>query len=118
MLGWRGGKKATNQDVQRNDRYAGKPLLILLENYVLDCIGELPLDKQAGLREIVKRVYGGGDNWKATLRDTLRLGESIDNSFREMWAKNQQIAKQANQTLTPEQFARMVVDQNFSELIQ
>ena len=34
-----------------------------------------------------------------------------------MWLKNQQIATQENQTLLPEDFARMVVDDNFSTLI-
>jgi hypothetical protein len=50
-------------------RYAGRPLLIVLENYVLDCIGEMPPDKQALVRSVVQRVWGGGDDWKATVRD-------------------------------------------------
>jgi hypothetical protein len=30
------------------ERYAGKPLLVLLENFVLHSIGELPPDKNGG----------------------------------------------------------------------
>jgi hypothetical protein len=45
------------------ERYKGRPLLIILENYVLDCIGELPPDKQALARSTVQRVFGGGDDW-------------------------------------------------------
>jgi hypothetical protein len=41
----------------QNDRYAGRPLLILLENYVLSCIGQLPVDKEAGLLSITQRVF-------------------------------------------------------------
>ena len=44
------------------ERYAVRPLLIILENYILDCIGELPPPRQAGLRAIVQRVFGGGDD--------------------------------------------------------
>jgi hypothetical protein len=49
-------------------RYEGKPLLMLLESYILDCIGQLPAEKEAGLPPIVQRLYGGGEDWKATLR--------------------------------------------------
>jgi hypothetical protein len=41
------------------ERYSGRPLLIVLENYVLDCIGELGPDKQALARSVVQRVWGG-----------------------------------------------------------
>jgi hypothetical protein len=100
------------------DRYAGRPLLILLENYVLSCIGQLPADKEAGLLSVTQRVFGGGDDWKATMRSTLQLGESLDESLRQMWTTNQERARQANVTLAPEDFARMIVDQNFAHLIQ
>jgi hypothetical protein len=38
------------------DRYKGRPLLIVMENYVLDGIGKLTPDKQEGIRKIVARV--------------------------------------------------------------
>ncbi len=99
-------------------RYAGRPLLILLENYVLSCIGQLPTNKEGGLVAAVQRVWGGGEDWKATMRSTLQLGESIDDSLRKMWATNKERAKQANVILSPEEFARMVVDENFNHLIE
>ena len=99
------------------ERYAGRPLLVVLENYVLDCIGELPPDKQAAVRSIVQRVWGGGDDWKATVRGQLHLEASMDESLRGMWSRNQERAKQNNQQLHPVQLAKMVVDQNFAHLI-
>jgi hypothetical protein len=115
-MGWFTRKQAA-QDRQR-DRYEGKPLLILLENYVLSCIGQLPADKEAGLLSVTQRVFGGGDDWKATLRATLQLGDSLDDSLRRMWTTNQERAAQAGVTLTAEDFARMIVDQNFAHLIE
>jgi hypothetical protein len=99
------------------ERYAGRPLLIVLENYVLDCIGELPPDRQANLRAIVQRVWAGGDDWKATVRAQLQVEPELDEALRGMWSRNQEIARQHNQALHPIQFAKMVVDQNFAHLI-
>lgn len=98
-------------------RYAGRPLLIVLENYVLDCIGELPPEKQSLARSIVQRVWGGGDDWKATVRAQLRLESTIDQSIRGMWSRNTTLAQQHGQTLHPIQFAMMIVDKNFASLI-
>jgi hypothetical protein len=101
-----------------SDRYKGKPLLILLENYVLSCIGCLPQEKVPAITGVVQKVYGGGDDWKATLRSTLHLEDAFDDALRRLWLRNQDLAKHANELLLPEDFARMVVDQNFSSLVQ
>ncbi len=53
----------------------------------------------------------------ATLRSTLQLEDALDDNLRQMWLRNQEMAKQANQSLLPENFARMIVDQNFASLI-
>jgi hypothetical protein len=115
-MGWFSKKKEQPAPVD-SDGYNGKPLLILLENYMLDCIGCLPKDKVPTIINIIQQVYGGGDDWKATLRSTLHLDASLDESLRQMWVRNQDGARQANQTLAPKDFARMVVDQNFSKMI-
>jgi hypothetical protein len=115
-MGWFSKKKGQAPPVDP-DRYKGKPLLILLENYVLDCIGCLPKEKVPAITSMIQRVYGGGDDWKATLRSTLRLDDALDENLRQMWLRNQDLAKQSNQSLPPEEFARMVVDENFSSLI-
>jgi hypothetical protein len=118
MFGWlRRNHSPKNAAAPNPDRYAEKPLLILLENYVLDCIGVLTPDKQASIAQIVERVYGPGPDWKRTLRATLHLDDSLDESLRELWVKNQQIASDAGQSLQPVDFARMIVDENFSKLI-
>jgi hypothetical protein len=117
MCGWFHKKEPALPAGLKQDRYAGKPLLILLDNYVLDCIGALSADKQTKIQIAVQRVYGGGNDWKATLRARLMLGDSLDDSLRQMWANNQQIARQTGRTLSPEEFAVMIVDQNFSQLL-
>ncbi|MBX9601346.1 MAG: hypothetical protein K2X35_10085 [Bryobacteraceae bacterium] len=115
-MGWF-SKKKEQPATLNSARYRGKPLLILLENYVLDCIGCLPSQTVATVTSITQQVYGGGDDWKTTLRSTLHLDESLDENLRQMWTHNQEVARQAGQPLSPEDFARMVVDQNFSSLV-
>ena len=74
-------------------------------------------ERPAKIVNVVRKVYGGGDDWKATMRTTLQLNESLDENLRAMWFRNQEIAKKTNQVLTPEEFARMIVDENFLSLI-
>ncbi len=100
---WFGKKQEPSPTI--TDRYTGKPLLILLENYVLSCIGCLPQKKVPALTAAVQKVYGGGDDWKATLRSTLHLEDVLDDDLRRMWLRNQDLAKQANELLLPEDFA-------------
>lgn len=110
------GRVKTSEPLS-NDRYHGRPFLILLENYVLSAIGSLVPDKEVLAAAATQRVCGGSDDWRSTLRDTLHLGDSLDESLRQMWATNQQRAQQAGLTLSPEDFARMIADQNFAHLI-
>ena len=96
---------------------AGAPLLMLLHAYVLDCIGELCPEKQAAIQEVVQKVYGGGPDWRTTLRNTLRLGDSLDGSIQGMWERNQVVAKERNIPLTPDDFADMIVQTNFVQFL-
>jgi hypothetical protein len=88
-----------------------------LENYILDVIGALPSDKQASIRQVVQRVWKGGDDWKATVRRQLHLADDLDENLYQMWLRNQQIAGEQKVELQPVQFAKMIVDQNFAQLI-
>ncbi len=99
------------------ERYEGRPLLIILENYILDCIGALEPERQQQIRAVVERTFGGGADWKQTVRGVLHLGESLDEQLRRMWQHNQEIARANETMLHPVQFAKMVADQNFAHLI-
>jgi hypothetical protein len=99
------------------ERYRGRPLLIILENYVLSAIDELDPEKNATMLPIVQRVYGGGDDWRGTIRAQLHLGDGLDESLRRLWARNQEIAAREGTSLQPVQFAKMIVDENWSSLV-
>lgn len=98
-------------------RYDGRPLLILLENYVMSAVGCLETEKERAAAAATQRVFGGGDDWRTTLRAKLQLGDSLDDELRDMWVKNQDIARNASMSLSPQDFARRVADENFAQLL-
>ena len=98
-------------------RYEGRPLILILDNYILDCIGELPSDKQTLITTIVQKVFGGGTDWKKTVREVLQMSESIEADIRSLWIQNREIAAKNKAELHPVQFAKMIVDDNFAEFI-
>lgn len=96
------------------ERYAGRPIFVLIENFVLYSIGHLPSDQAERVGEVVQRVFGGTDSWTDTLKRVLDLEPSIEETFRSLWERNKVIASQAGVELHPVQFAKMIVDSNFA----
>ena len=99
------------------DRYEGKPLLTILEYYVLSSIDRLTAEREAELRTLTQQIYGGDSNWRATLQTHFQILDSMDRELRQMWLTHQNLAWDARVNLVPEDFARVVVDQNFAHLI-
>lgn len=98
-------------------RYAGKPLLRLLELYVLRAIDELPTAEQTKLDAIAPKLqvlYGGAGQWYEAVAASVHLPESMPAAIRDLWDKNRQIARASGATLTPQRFAEMFVDDNFA----
>src|ERR1700724_3105009 len=63
------------------ERYRGKPMLVIIENYALSIIGALPPEKEDAVRQIVKRNFGGDDDWRATLRRTMAWPSNVDSEI-------------------------------------
>lgn len=100
------------------ERYRGRPLLVVLENYVLAAISELAPDKAASVGRLVQGVFGGSADWMATVRQCLELAPELDDELRRMWGDAQTRATEHGVTLHAIQFAKMVTDQNFAHLIE
>lgn len=96
-------------------RYQGKPLLRLLECFVLKAINELSAADAENLRRMepmLARLYGKQGLWDEIISATMEFPENMPILIREMWERNQIIAQQHSTTLSPQQFAEMFVDQN------
>ena len=94
------------------ERYEVNPLLVYVENYVLDAIGELGEEKVKLLGESVAAVFGGTAlEWKKTLRKTFDLPGTTDQDLVKLWKQRREEADAMQETVTAEDFAREVADE-------
>jgi hypothetical protein len=97
-------------------RYDGKPLLRLLELYVLHALDELPVLERETLDRMAPKlqaVYGGNGTWHDALEAAVHMPADMPQQIRDMWEKNLRIA-QANNVppLSAQKFAELFVDEN------
>ena len=101
--------------MSENPRYKNKPLLRLIELFVIDAVGELqPTDAQnlKALTPKLQEVYGTNGDWRDAVSKAMAFPETMPDLIRDMWGKNQQIARDHKTSLGAEEFARMFVDTN------
>lgn len=100
-----------------NPRYAGKPLLRLLECYVLWAIDELP-EKEAStlvtMTPKLRDLYKSEGRWQDIIAGIFDMSAGMPGQLKVLWTRNVEIAGQNGVVLTPQQFAEMVVDENFA----
>jgi hypothetical protein len=93
-----------------NPRYDGKSLLRLIELYVLKAIGELSQDREDNLNAMapkLKATFGGGGQWHEAVERAVGMEVEAAQDMRDMWVRNQEVARANGLTLTPEEFAMM-----------
>jgi hypothetical protein len=99
-----------------NSRYDGKPLVRLLELYVLKAIDELPPAEQDTLTRLAPKlhtVYGGNGQWDEAVAAAVQMPPEMPVAIRDMWAKNLEIARTNNvPPLSAQKFAELFVDEN------
>jgi hypothetical protein len=106
-------------DQSLKERYAARPLLRLLDDYVLDVIGALPEETQPVLLEVVRLAYPNtpGDTWREVLENELELEPDLKRKILSMWLDYQQLTAGQGETGDPSEFAVSFVDENFTPLI-
>jgi hypothetical protein len=104
----------------KEPRYAGRPLLRLLECYVLRAIGHLKPGDEARLEAItpsLQQVYGGSGQWFEILEHVMGFEPEMTGRIKLIWFKNQAIARERSEVLGADGFARMFVDANFASSV-
>ncbi len=97
------------------DRYTGKPFLKLVDSFVLKCIGELDASQEDLLLQMTpkfQQTFSHSGSWEEIVMGQLHFGPEVRPAIKELWEKNQGIAKQNGATLTPIQFVEMFVANN------
>lgn len=100
-----------------SSRYDGKPMLRLLECYILSAIGYLSATDEARLTTMAPKLgslYGVQGTWREIIAQVMQFPPQAEEEFRKLWRHNGELAAQQSQQLLPEDFAQMVVDQNFN----
>jgi hypothetical protein len=98
------------------NRYDGKPLVMLLEHYVLWSIGELPEVQEKTLlamTPMLQSTYSTSGTWQQVIASVMQFPVGLPTTLRGMWSRNLELARKSGTTLTPQQFAEMIVDDNF-----
>ena len=72
--------------------------------YVLSAIGQYQHDDEYVTR-LVQRAFGGGPDWRATLRLKLCWPDTIDRSIQRGWQQFQKRAAEHGRAAKPEAFA-------------
>lgn len=120
-MGWPWSKKEAKPerralDVSANaDRYAGKPMLRLLELYVIWSLDRLSEDDAKRLQSMAPKLsetFGGDGTWQDAIATTMELPGNMPDLIRDMWIKNQKIAVENGVELPAQKFAEMFVDNN------
>jgi len=101
-----------------NVRYDGKPLLRLLELYILKALDELPPLEQETLTRLAPKLqalYGGNGSWDDAIAAAVHMPADMPQQIREMWDKNLEIARTNNiPALSAQKFAELFVDENLT----
>lgn len=100
-----------------NPRYDGKPLLRMLELYVLNVIGEISTedaDRMVVVTPRLREIYGHSGEWPEIIAASVGLPLEASSDIRRMWERNQEIARTNDVELPPQRFAEMFVDDNFA----
>lgn len=104
--------------INSGPRYEGKPLLRLLELYVLWAIDELPENDRTTLEKIapkLKEIYGGDGNWQEAIATAIHMPSDLPIAIQGMWLRNQELARLNGAALQPQVFAQIVADDNVVE---
>ena len=101
-----------------NDRYKDKPLLLLLELYVLDAIGKLEEKDRALLEQMTPKLcemFGTKGTWKQAIEKGMEFPSHLPSLIAENWEKNSKLAKEQKLQLNPKEYAMQFVYNNFTQ---
>ena len=60
----------------------------------------------------LQAVYDAQGDWQQVIAVAVQLPPNMPEMIRDLWARNSEIARKNQATLTPQQFAEMFVDEN------
>ncbi|WP_431104075.1 hypothetical protein [Roseateles noduli] len=98
----------------------GKPLLRLLDCYLLDCIQQLDDEQRAGLVRLepkLQAVFGMNGRWNEILCAVLDLPDTFPEQVRAHWQGYLDHAHGLGRSVHPNEFVLDFTRQNFAEVV-
>jgi hypothetical protein len=98
-------------------RYEGKPLVRLLELYVLWATDTLSDEVEAKLYAMAPKLwetFGGDGSWQSAISTAMEFPPDMPGLIVENWKRNCAIAAANRAELLPQKFAETFVDANFA----
>ena len=102
--------------VQSQERYRGKPLVRLLECYVLWSIDRLDrheTDLLAAMTPKLRAVYQAEGTWQEVIGFVMRFPEDMPPKIAGVWRENVTRFEAVGARADPQVFAERFVDENF-----
>ncbi|MCP3925714.1 MAG: hypothetical protein GY714_24360 [Desulfobacterales bacterium] len=99
-----------------NERYQNKPLLKLLECYILFSIGEILKDEKIKMDEMtpkLRQLYNLEGEWNEIIEKIMDFPSDMPKQILDVWEKNCNLAELNDEEINPQDFAEMFADQNF-----
>ena len=103
------------------DRYRDRPLLRLLDCYVLDVIGELPPQQQATLKKLeptLRKTFAAAGSWQEIVAEQMGMLPSVTLGIETLWAGFQADEERLGRQARPADFVREFVAQNFPGMLE
>jgi hypothetical protein len=98
-----------------DDRYTGRPFLRLIECLALDAIGALDPVQRELLEKMAPQLaesLGREGTWQQIVAAQMQWGEGIEDAIREVWDRNNELARDQGITLTADEFAMLFAEAN------
>ena len=114
---WPFSKKPMPATISKHPRYANQPINLLFEAFVLDVIGQLPAAKRQTLQAMnLQKVFSTqASEWRAVLRDTLHLSDTIEVAILDLWYRNRKALREQGQDYDPVAFSQDFADNYFAD---
>jgi hypothetical protein len=114
---WPFSKKPKPASISEHPRYAKQPINLLFEAFVLDVIGHLPDAKRQTLQAMnLQKVFNTqASNWRAALRETLHLSDTIEVAILDLWYRNRDALRKQGQEYDAVAFSQDFADNYFAD---
>lgn len=97
------------------ERYKGKPLLRILELYVLWAIKAIEPEQESELRKLtpaLRSAFKQHGTWREVVEAQMGFPPELPSKILTLWKENCEMAERAKTSISPQQFAELFVDDN------